>query len=126
MRYGVCANASTMPQGRPKQQFRTRYVHVTVKEITYGRWEQAKKTIPTNTDDSLANYLLDLYFNDLLSPSGERSSYLPRVLLSGQQCSSEFNKYVSFQYFMLDTVTRRFALTHQFAFTEYFIFLLVN
>ena len=103
-----------------------RYVHVTVKEITYGRWEQAKKTIPTNTDDSLANYLQDLYFNDLLSPSDERSSYLPHVLSSGQQCSNEVNKYVNFPYFMLDTVTRRFALTRRFAFTEYFIFLLVN
>ena len=77
---------------------------MTIKEITYGRWEQAKKTISTNTDDSLANYLLDLYFNDLLSPSGEPSSYLPHVLSSGQQSSSEANKYVSFQYFMLDTV----------------------
>ena len=119
-------NASTMPRRRPKQGFCTRYVHVTAKEITYGRWEQAKKTIPTNIDDSLANYLLDLYFNDLLSPLGEPSSYLPLVLSSGQQSSSEVNKYVSFQYFMLDTVTRRFALTRRFAFTEYFIFLLVN
>ena len=84
---------------------------MTLKEITYGRWEQAKKTIPTNTDDSLANYLLDLYFNDLLSPSGESLSYLPRVFSSGQQTSSEVNKYVSFQHFMLDTVTRQFALT---------------
>ena len=100
-----------MPRGIPKQRFRTRYVHVTVKEITYGQWEQAKKTIPTNTDDSLANYLLDLYFNDLLSPSGEPLSYLPRVLSSGQQSSSEANKYASFQYFMLDTVIRGFALT---------------
>ena len=97
-----------------------RYVHVTVKEITYGWWEQAKKTIPTNTDDGLANYLLDLYFSDLLLPSGEPLSYLPRVFSSGQQSSSEVNKYISFQHFMLDTVTRRFALT------EYFIFLLVN
>ena len=100
-----------MPRGRPKQRFHMRYVHVTVKEITYGWWEQGKKTIPTNTDDSLANYFLDLYFNDLLSPSGEPSSYLPRVLSSGQQSSSEVNKYVSFQYFMLDTVTRQVALT---------------
>ena len=115
-----------MPRGRPKRRFRTRYVHVTVKEITYGRWEQAKKTIPTNTDDSLANYLLDLYFNDLLSPSGEPSSYLPRVVSSGQQSSSEVNKYASFQYFMLDTVTCGFALTCRFALTEYFIFLLIS
>ena len=78
---------------------------MTVKEIMYGRWEQAKKTTPTDTDDSLANYLLDLYFNDLLSPSGELSSYLLHVLSSSQQSSSEVNKYVSFQYFMLDTVT---------------------
>ena len=103
-----------------------RYVHVTVKEITYGRWEQAQKTIPTNTDDGLANYLLDLYFNDLLSPSGEPLSYLPHMFSSGQQSSSEVNKYVSFQHFMLDTVTRRFVLTRRFALTEYFIFLLVN
>ena len=52
---------------------------MTVKEIMYGRWEQAKKTIPTNTDDSLANYLLDLYFNGLLSPSCEPSSPICHV-----------------------------------------------
>ena len=81
---------------------------------------------PTLTDDSLAKYLLDLYFNDLLSPSGKPLSYFPRMFSSGQQSSSEVNKYVGFQHFMLDTVTRRFAFTRQFALTEYFIFLLVN
>ena len=80
---------------------------MTVKEITYGQWEQAKKTFPTNTDDSLAYYLLDLYFNDLMSPLGESSSYLPLVFSSDQQSSREGNKYVSFQYFMLDTTVNR-------------------
>ena len=55
---------SAMPRGRPKQGNRTRYVHVIIKEVTHGRWEQVKKRLVTKTDDSLANYLLDLYLKD--------------------------------------------------------------
>ena len=62
---------SAMPRGRPKQGNRTRYVHVVIKEVTHGRWEQVKKRLVTKTDDSLANYLLDLYLND--SPSLPRN-----------------------------------------------------
>ena len=74
-----------MPRGRPKQGNRTRYVHVVIKEVTHGRWEQAKKRLVTKTDDILANYLLDLYLSD--SPS------LPR---SDQQCNIEATRYASF------------------------------
>ena len=53
---------SAMPRGRPKQGSRTRYVHVIIKKVTHGRWEQANKRLITKTDDSLANYLLDLFY----------------------------------------------------------------
>ena len=76
---------SVMPQGRPKQGNRMRYIHVIIKEVTHGRWEQATKRLVTKTDDSLTNYLLDLYLND--SPS------LPR---SNQQCNIEATRYASF------------------------------
>ena len=86
---GLCAirlrKLSAMPRGRPKQGNRMRYVHVIIKEVTHGRWEQVKKRLVTKTDDSLANYLLDLYLND--SPS------LPRY---DQQCNIEVTRYASF------------------------------
>ena len=67
-----------MPRGRPKQGSCTRYIHVIIKKVTHGRWEQAKKRLVTKTDDGLANFLLDLYLND--SPS------LPR---NDEQCNIE-------------------------------------
>ena len=67
---------------KTQQGSRTRYVHVIIKEVTHGRWEQAKKRLVTKTDDSLANYLLDLYLDD--SPT------LPR---NDEQCNI---RYASF------------------------------
>ena len=43
---------SAMPRGRPKQGSCTRYIHVIIKEVTHGRWEQAKKKLVTKTDES--------------------------------------------------------------------------
>ena len=86
---------STMPRGRPKQGNRTRYVHVIIKEATHGRWEQAKKRLFTKTDDSLANYLLDSYLNDI---------DLPSLQCIDQQCNIEATRYansVSLIYAML-------------------------
>ena len=84
------ANLLIMPRGRPKGEVCMKYIRMVLKELTHGRWEQAKKRLHTKTDDGLANYLLDLYFNrDSSSPL----DYPLCAPSSDRQCSGNFNKY---------------------------------
>ena len=55
-----------------------------IKEATHGRWEQTKKRLFTKTYDGLANYLLDLYLNNLPS--------LPHI---DQYCTIEATRYAN-------------------------------